>query len=133
MESDGLLHMCCNLLSEGQVCICVIQPSLFMVASKILLGFFSCLCSIHLHYPNFNHLEILCFIFVIVCSTHIYSYFIFINCTNIQFYKPHKLSFLKLSTFTCIQNISKSGFQLRRACPSVRPNGTTQPKLDGFS
>ena len=31
--------MCCNLLSEGHVFICVIQPSLFMVVSGILLGF----------------------------------------------------------------------------------------------
>jgi len=110
--------MCCNLLSEGQVFICVFQHSLFMVVSEILLGFSAASA-------EFTYTTLILIIwkyyvlFLSLYTQHTYNYLIFINCTNIQFYKLHKLLFLKISTFTRIQNISESDYQLRRVCLSV--------------
>ena len=35
-------------------------------------------------------------------------------------------------TAMCVRTIVKRDYQLLHACPSVRPRGTTQLRLDGF-
>jgi len=53
-------------------------------------------------------------------------------------YKQGMALCLSQSTYSSVvfrhfRKIAKTGFWLRRVCPSVRPHGTTRPPLDRFS